>query len=771
MNRDVPSLPELSVLNAITDAFTIFDKNWNFIFINKPAQKFSSQPIENLIGKNLHKVVPTFKTSQFFKEYKLSMRIQKPHTFEAYYKPLNKWLEVHLYPSKEYLLIYYTDYTDKKRMSDELYFKSDIVKNITHSVMATDLDGNIIFWNEGATDLYGFTAEEMMGTSPAILYPGHENTKDLKKILTKAKQKDYFLGKGEAIKKDGTVIWVERKISLMKNKDGKPIGFLGISRNITEQKNIEDNLRFLSQASKLLSSSLDYKKTIKSVSKLAISYMADWFFIDLFDEQDVIDLVAVGHKDPKKIKWAYEMRKMRPVNLESNVGIAQVVRTGKSQLYPHITHDLLESSDISNEQRDIVKNIGFSSLMFVPLIIRKKVIGVITFATTHKKRSYNESDLSTAEELATRASLAIENARLYHDAAAARERMDNLIANVPGVVWESYGEPDATKQRVNYVSDYIETMMGYSKSEWLQMPQFWMEIAHPEDTAKVRKEAEKFFNSGKGGTMRFRIRKKNGQYIWVEVQTTIIKDTNGLPVGMRGVTMDISERVKLEEKKDEFISIASHELKTPLTSAKGYLQILSKRMRTAEDGTLKQLVDKSNRYLDKLNNLISDLLDVSKIQSGKLQLTISDFDVFDLITEVVESLQPTICTHTIIIQRNVHRLIAGDKERLEQVLANLITNAVKYSPGSEKINIFVDEEDKYIQISVEDYGVGIPEKDKQYLFQRFYRVEDTSKRFSGMGIGLYISSEIVKRHNGTISVASKVNQGSTFTFCIPFKAK
>ncbi len=771
MNRDVPSLPELSVLNAITDAFTIFDKDWNFIFINKPAQKFSSKPIENLMGKNLHKVVPAFKSSQFFQEYEKSMKTQESRTFEAYYKPLNKWLEVHLYPSKEYLLIYYTDYTDKKKMSEELYFKSDIVKNITHSVIATDLEGRVVFWNEGATDLYGFNAEEMIGTSPAILYPGPKNIKNLKKILLKAKHTGTFSGKGEAIKKDGTVIWVERKISLMKNKDGRPIGFLGISRNITEQKNIEDNLRFLSQASKLLSSSLDYKKTIKSVSKLAISYMADWFFIDLFDEQGNFDLVAVGHRDPKKIKWAYEMRKMRPVDWKSNVGIAQVVRTGKSQLYPQITPDLLASSNISNEQREIVTNIGFSSLMFVPLILRKKVIGVITFAVTHKKRSYNESDLSTAEELAARASLAIENARLYHDAAAARERMDKLIANVPGVVWESYGEPDATKQHVNYVSDYIETMMGYSKNEWLQMPQFWMEIVHPDDTDKVGREAEVFFNSGKGGTMRFRIKKKNGQYIWVEVQTTIIKDINGQSIGMRGVTMDISERVKLEEKKDEFISIASHELKTPLTSAKGYLQILSKRMKTVEDGTLKQLVDKSNRYLDKLNNLISDLLDVSKIQSGKLQLTMSDFDVFDLITEVVESLQPTISTHTITIKRNIHRLLVGDKERLEQVLANLVTNAVKYSPGSEKINIFVDEEERCIRISVEDYGVGIPDKDKQYLFQRFYRVEDTSKRFSGMGIGLYISSEIVKRHSGTISVVSKVNKGSTFSFCLPFKSK
>lgn len=301
------------------------------------------------------------------------------------------------------------------------------------------------------------------------------------------------------------------------------------------------------------------------------------------------------------------------------------------------------------------------------------------------------------------------------------------------------------------------------------MPQFWMVVAHPEDTEMVKQEAERFFTTGKGGTMRFRIKKKNNTYIWVEVQMTVIKDNKEKPIGMRGVTMDISERVKLEEKKDEFISIASHELRTPLTSAKGYLQILSKRMLMVEDGSLKLLIDKSNRYLDKLNNLISDLLDVSKIQSGKLQLTMSYFDAYDLINELVESLQPTISTHQIIVKSNTHRIIMGDKERLEQVLANLITNAVKYSPESENVYVYTEELEKTLRISVEDTGVGIPEEDISHIFQRFYRVEGTSKRFSGMGIGLYISAEIVKRHNGSITVKSTPYKGSTFSFTIPFK--
>lgn len=769
MNRDEFFTSDFSILHAITDAFAIFDKDWNFVFINKPAQRFSRKPIESLIGKNLHKELPDFQSSQFFKQYQEAMRMQQSRVFEAFYPPLDKWLEVHVYPSKEYLIVYYTDYTEKKRMEDELFFKSDIVKNITHSVIATDLDGNITFWNEGATELYGYNATEMIGSSPAILYPEPNSKKKLDSTLQKARKTYSSTGRGEAIRNDGKRIYVDRKVTLMRNSEGKPIGFLGISRDVTEQKNIEDNLRFLSQASKLLSSSLDYKRTIKSVSKLAISYMADWFFIDLFNEDGELDLVALGHSDPRKIKWAYQMRKKRPVDLSSKVGIAKVIRTGKSEMYPVITETLLESADISKEQREIVKNIGFSSLMFVPLLVRKKVIGVITFAMTHHRRAYNESDLSTAEELAARASLAIENAKLYHEAAEARERMNKLIANVPGVVWESYGEPDATKQRVNYVSDYIETMMGYSKEEWFRMPQFWMVVAHPEDTDMVKREAENFFTTGRGGIMRFRIKKKDDTYIWVEVQMTVIKDNKGKPVGMRGVTMDISERVKLEEKKDEFISIASHELKTPLTSAKGYLQILSKRMRTVEDGALKQLVDKSNRYLDKLNNLISDLLDVSKIQSGKLQLTMTQFDIYELVIELVESLQPTISTHTIIIKKNTHRVVLADRERLEQVLANLIMNAVKYSPESENVYISLEELEKSLQISVEDTGVGIPEEDIANIFQRFYRVESTAKKFSGMGIGLYISAEIVKRHNGKISVKSIPYKGSTFSFTIPFK--
>lgn len=763
--------PDLSILNAITDAFSIFDKKWNFIFINKPAQRFSSRPIESLIGKNMLQEFPAFKKTPFFKEYKKAMKLQKPHSFIAYYPPFNKWLEVHLYPSKEYLIIYYTDYSEKKRMSDELHFKSDIVKNISTSVISTDLAGNITFWNDGATQLFGYTVEEMIGKTPAVFYPGPHNNKNLKKILGKVLHGSDVIGRWEAVRKDGSVIWVERKISLMRNSEGEPIGFLGMSRNITEQKNIEDNLRFLSRASKLLSSSLDYKKTIQSVSKLAISYMADWFFIDLLNDEGTLELVTVGHKNASKIRWAYEMRKQRPVNLESRIGIANVIRTGKSELYPVITEEVLNSSEVSEEQRAIVRSIAFSSLMFVPLLIRHKVIGVITFAVTHNKRAYNESDLSTAEELAARASLAIENARLYHESALARERLDNLIANVPGVVWETYGEPESPKQRLNYVNDYIETMMGYSKEDWFSTPHFWMNIAHPDDIEMVKSESHRFYANGKGGTLRFRIKKKNGAYIWVEAQTKVIKDEKGSVIGMRGVTMDISERMKLEEKKDEFLSIASHELKTPLTSVKGYLQILSKRMKTIEDGSLRQLVDKSNRYLDKLNSLISDLLDVSKMQSGKLQLSMSDFDIFDLLTEAVESMQPTISTHTLVIKKNIHLVIHADKERLEQVLANLITNAVKYSPEANRVHIYVEEGEKSIEISVQDFGIGISEKDREKLFQRFYRAEDIAKQFSGMGIGLYISSEIVRRHNGSFRLQSKIKQGSIFTFSIPYNIK
>jgi signal transduction histidine kinase len=223
---------------------------------------------------------------------------------------------------------------------------------------------------------------------------------------------------------------------------------------------------------------------------------------------------------------------------------------------------------------------------------------------------------------------------------------------------------------------------------------------------------------------------------------------------------------ELNKKKDEFIGLASHELKTPLTSINAYLQFLQRNL--ANDEKNKQLIDKALQQVGKLSSLISDLLDVSKIGSGKLPLLFRTFDMAELLQEVVEMVQYGILTHKIKINFKLEKLpVFADRQRIEQVMINLISNAVKYSPNADRIIISLSETDAEAVLSIEDFGIGIKNDDQAHIFSRFYRVEELAPYISGLGIGLYISQDIISRHHGTLSVESKFGIGSTFSFRIP----
>ena len=227
---------------------------------------------------------------------------------------------------------------------------------------------------------------------------------------------------------------------------------------------------------------------------------------------------------------------------------------------------------------------------------------------------------------------------------------------------------------------------------------------------------------------------------------------------------------ELIARKDEFMSIASHELKTPITSLKASLQLMQRMMNKKEPpATVIPFIDKASKQVDKLTAIIHDLMDVTKIQAGKLDLNITEFDLVVLIEECIEQCQiETIRRFNIQIHSGTAMIVNADRNRIDQVLCNLLTNAMKYSPQSDLIEIDIKKiEGGGVKVSVKDNGIGIPEDKVNNIFDRFYRVENTSKNFSGIGLGLFISSEIIKRHQGEIGVESTFGSGSTFWFSLP----
>lgn len=233
---------------------------------------------------------------------------------------------------------------------------------------------------------------------------------------------------------------------------------------------------------------------------------------------------------------------------------------------------------------------------------------------------------------------------------------------------------------------------------------------------------------------------------------------------------DISNRREIEGKKDNFISIASHELKTPITSIKAFIQILQRKLMTSTDKNTLYIIDKIAKQMDRLTNLIDDLLDVRKIQLGKVELKHEVLAIDDVVQDIVETFQYSSETHVVMRGGEARVNIVGDSERIGQVLTNLITNAIKYSPKANKVTVKVRTEKGNVIIGVQDFGIGITEEEQKRVFEPFYRVTGLSgETFPGLGLGLHISADIVKRHGGQIWIESVKGKGSTFFVSLPVK--
>jgi PAS domain S-box-containing protein len=232
---------------------------------------------------------------------------------------------------------------------------------------------------------------------------------------------------------------------------------------------------------------------------------------------------------------------------------------------------------------------------------------------------------------------------------------------------------------------------------------------------------------------------------------------------------DVTERNQLEARKNAFISMASHELKTPVTSLKGFTQLLQRRLQRQQvDPQTMLFLDRMDAQLNKLTGLISDLLDVSKMQEGKLPYRETRFDLDELARETIENVQAAITTHQVRIEGATGAQVSGDRDRLGQVLINLLTNAVKYSPGADAVVVRLSADQQWAEVAVQDFGIGIAARHHERIFEQFYQVAEPQEGgYPGLGIGLYIAHTLVERHGGRLWLESRKGAGSTFHFTLP----
>jgi signal transduction histidine kinase len=413
-----------------------------------------------------------------------------------------------------------------------------------------------------------------------------------------------------------------------------------------EAEAAQGRLAFLAEASQILASSLDYTTTLQSVARLAVPTIADHCTVDLREADGTIRRMATANVDPAAESALRQARTPRPVEPDGPHPVAVALRTGKSLLYPRLTHAALRAFARGPEHHAEILRQTFTSAVVVPLPARAGPIGVITFLGRAGRPAYHEGDLSLTEDLARRCGLAIENAGLYREAREA-------------------------------------------------------------------------------------------------------------------ITI-----------RDEFLSVAAHELKTPLTSLRGYAQLLQREF----DKRVPPNPDRVNRAAstiqmqsDKLTRLISQLLDISRIQSGKLAIERRPSDLSQLVRDVVSAARSNLRGHTLEAQVPARVEARVDPLRVEQVLTNLVDNAIKYSPEGGPIEVRLDLVDGVLQLSVRDHGLGVAPEHRPHIFDRFYQAQAGGPLTSmaGMGLGLYISRQIVELHGGSIYAEFPDDGGTRFVVTLP----
>jgi PAS domain S-box-containing protein len=338
---------------------------------------------------------------------------------------------------------------------------------------------------------------------------------------------------------------------------------------------------------------------------------------------------------------------------------------------------------------------------------------------------------------------------------ATERRFQFMLNAMPQQVWTS--SPDG---QLNYVNQVVADDFGYPGHEIVG--QGWRAFIHPDDLPSCLLAWQRALSDGKEYLTEFRLRFSDGTYYWHLARAVPLIENGDITLWL-GTNTNIELQKQNEQRKDEFLSIASHELKTPLTGIKAFTQLMQ---RSTDLGRTATYLEKSIENIHRLEKLINDLLDVTKINAGKLTYDLQPFNFSQMLKDSVESAQLT-TTHQIILKQPENLAVTGDRLRLEQVVNNFLSNAIKYSPEGKQVIVKSQYTGDALIVSVQDFGIGIQEQHIQRLFDRYYRIDNTAMRFEGLGLGLFISSEILKRHMGTFWIESEPNHGSTFYFRLP----
>lgn len=720
------------LMDSIGDVFINIDSKADIIYLNNEAEKLFQINKADYIGKSFWKLFPNSVDTPFYKKLCDILEKNESTSFDHFFPDENRWLAIQTFPTLENdgVAVYIRDITETKvreesMRKNEAYYKTFVNSNVI-GIIIGNLVGKILDVNDAFLDTIGYTRSDFDNglvtweniTSKDFQEIDESHRKALtEKGLTDTYEKSY-------IKKDGSLVQTLVARILVDRENGICLSYV---LDISERKQNEDRLkeseqRFRNMADRTpglvwladKDNNLTYvnKRWLEFKKSNAENELGKPWYESIHEEDKKRILRKFNKAFQSKKEFEVEYRVNRYDGVERwflNQGVPRFTDEGKFKGYIGIALDITERKEVQQQLKESKDQLQ---------IIFQNVADAVT-VTNHVGKTIFLND-KAAEMLE------------YSSASELITQDEKALVAELTAKYEARDESGKTLKP--------EEMPGAKI------------LAGESEVDMVFELYNKIENKGRWYLMKSR---------------AILDEHKKLRLAVN-VISDITDTKLREKRKDEFMSIASHELKTPITTVKAFTQILLKHAERRSDEQSISYLLKMDNQVNNLTNLVSDLLDVSRIQAGKMSLEKEQFDINNLLNETVNNLQMTYPTHKLVKEGDVEAIVNADKRRVEQIIINLINNAVKYSPNGDKVDINISKDDKSVVIGVKDYGIGIDKKDQKKIFRRFYVSEENKEnRFFGLGLGLFISSEIVKRHNGTISVESAKGKGSTFLITLP----
>ncbi|GCE21320.1 PAS domain S-box protein [Dictyobacter kobayashii] len=617
------------------------------------------------------------------------------------------------------------------RVSDPFFHQ--IINSLEdYAIFTTDKDGYISSWNANAEYIFGYLENEIIGQNAAILFDREDQQeKTLEQELQIALKNGKEKSERWHVRHDGSRFWASALVFPLTDEEGNVRGFTGIVRDLTEKKRHEEEQEALLQELKA------EKRKLADIFERAPAFMAL-----LRGKNHVFEMVnkayyqLVGHRDiiNKSVLEALpEVKDQGYIEL-----LDTVLATGQPFIGTEMKIDLQQVPDGPVEEH-------YLNFVYEPLKDGKNSwTGIIA-------HGYDVTDQVVARQKVEQLALQVEQQA---------QAFDVTLTALKDFVYTF-----DTSGRFTYSNNSLLNLLGLTLDEIIGKT--FHELPYPEELATLlHTQIKQVVTTGDIVIDEASYTSPTGIMGYYEYIFVPIFDNDKNVVLVAGSTRDITSRKQFESQKDDFMGIVSHELKTPVTSIKAFTQVLQNRFARAGDEKATVLLGKMDAQINKLTALIGDLLDVTKIEGGKLQFNEDFFSFDELVTNVVEEIQRTTNKHNIEIQGKTQKTVHGDKDRIEQVIINFLTNAIKYSPHSDTIIVKSSYANEQVTLSVQDFGVGIPPERLQQVFERFYRVSG-NETIPGIGLGLYISAEIIRRQKGSIGVESEPGKGSTFYFSLP----